>query len=695
MALKGGTSKGYGHSNSSGNRGRAYGILLLLAFGAAVLGVMLLHKLRERRVFDLLLRDKDRELLSLQYLLQKQRITTKEAKRKMEEMKAKIFSLRTQKTQLNNRIGDMQSVTTSLKQEHMALESALEKLQNENRVLRVKDVSSDRENPEMIALRELLKQKESEIQEMKLRLEKPTQIWSVSADDPSKPPVNLATTGTTVEENENEVSMSKEENVTAEYQQLQESMNVKDGQNSTDRNGAENGTAVEGGNKTVISREELLKILDDNPVGENTTQRGASMLDSTQRGDNGENNADEHQGEGQIEGGGESVKPKVSQEDGDPKVRDQSNGNQVKKDENSHDGEHLKVGDGEVIKDDHGAIRDGELQKPKNPQDSDGQEHNVISKGEMKLEVKPDVSQIGATSRARSRSRSKKGQRRRRMISKKRELEKSGNSKEALRDGHDQENAVIREEQGGGHSEMPDEPKNEVLGITTNTENQEALEGGEGADSNTRRVEIGLIGKDGMGISSESELLKPHDPQHHEDAESNDTADGIGKEQETSQLKPQESEDGEEGLTMDSIKSEAGQLADDAIEQKLDVGRPQEDQEESTDTSNEIGKEQETSQLKPRESEDGREGLTIEQKLDVGRLQEDQEASAVKKLEDRGATGKDADRNEEAENMEVDSAGEQTEKNAETEDDNPSVLDLELDDIEEHGHENTTEEEEF
>lgn len=44
--------------------------MLLLAFGAALLGVMVLHKLRERRIFNLVVKEKDRDLVSLQLLLQ-------------------------------------------------------------------------------------------------------------------------------------------------------------------------------------------------------------------------------------------------------------------------------------------------------------------------------------------------------------------------------------------------------------------------------------------------------------------------------------------------------------------------------------------------------------------------------------------------------------------------------------------------
>jgi hypothetical protein len=62
----GGAHKG----NGNGNRGRPYGLMLLLAFGAALLGVMVLHKFRERRIFNLLVKEKDRELMSLQLILQ-------------------------------------------------------------------------------------------------------------------------------------------------------------------------------------------------------------------------------------------------------------------------------------------------------------------------------------------------------------------------------------------------------------------------------------------------------------------------------------------------------------------------------------------------------------------------------------------------------------------------------------------------
>lgn len=64
VGIKGNTGGG------GSGRGRSYGLMLILAFGAAVLGVMVIHKLRDRRIFNLLVKEKDRQLISLQLLLQ-------------------------------------------------------------------------------------------------------------------------------------------------------------------------------------------------------------------------------------------------------------------------------------------------------------------------------------------------------------------------------------------------------------------------------------------------------------------------------------------------------------------------------------------------------------------------------------------------------------------------------------------------
>ncbi|OMO96396.1 putative micronuclear linker histone polyprotein [Corchorus capsularis] len=215
-----------GNGNGGSNRGRPYGVMLLLAFGAALLGVMVLHKLRERRIFNLLVEEKNRQLISLQLLLQKEREYTKEMKKKAEEAKAKIYSLRNQKMELERRVLEMQSTIDSLRDEEKTMESALEEKISEIKLLRDKDLDSGNENPQVVALTATLKQKEAEIDDLKLRLESPVRVWSVSSDDPSNPPLNTTVAGS-MEQKEN-IKFSQEEGG-----RVQESTLYKDGANPT------------------------------------------------------------------------------------------------------------------------------------------------------------------------------------------------------------------------------------------------------------------------------------------------------------------------------------------------------------------------------------------------------------------------------------------------------------------------------
>ncbi|GAV68847.1 hypothetical protein CFOL_v3_12350 [Cephalotus follicularis] len=228
MAI-GGSYKG----NNSGNRGRPYGLMLLLAFGAALLGVMMLHKLRERRIFNLLLKDKDNDLVSLHLLLQKEREHTKEMRKKSDEMKEMIYSLRTQKMELDSRLLEKQSTIESLKDEQRAMESALKERQNEIDMLRENAGDFGKENPQVISLSESLKQKEADINDLKPHLEYPDKVWSASTDDPSNTLVNL--TLTTEQKEKTEISKSEKE-----ADQFHQATNYRDNENTTRDEGSHN-----------------------------------------------------------------------------------------------------------------------------------------------------------------------------------------------------------------------------------------------------------------------------------------------------------------------------------------------------------------------------------------------------------------------------------------------------------------------
>ncbi|GFS41063.1 hypothetical protein Acr_00g0072010 [Actinidia rufa] len=101
-------------------------------------------------------------------------------------MKAKLYSLRIKKTELDNRILELQSTISTLKDEQRTIESALEEKQTEIKSLREKEIETNNENPQVVALTEILKQKEGEIEDLKHRLEYPVKVWSVGTDDPVK-----------------------------------------------------------------------------------------------------------------------------------------------------------------------------------------------------------------------------------------------------------------------------------------------------------------------------------------------------------------------------------------------------------------------------------------------------------------------------------------------------------------------------
>ncbi|TYH33700.1 hypothetical protein ES332_D13G076900v1 [Gossypium tomentosum] len=169
------SQKGNGNGQQ---RPRPCGLVLLLAFGVAMLAIMALHKLRERRISNLL-QENSHHLISLQLLLQKQTEYTKQLKGKAEETKAKMNSLRKQKMELDHRLLEMLSTIDSLKDEQKTMESELVDKQNQIKLLR----HSGNQNPQLPALIATLKQKEDEIQDLKHRLNS-----SLTTHHPANPP---------------------------------------------------------------------------------------------------------------------------------------------------------------------------------------------------------------------------------------------------------------------------------------------------------------------------------------------------------------------------------------------------------------------------------------------------------------------------------------------------------------------------
>lgn len=93
--------------------------------------------------------------------------------------------------ELARTVGEMQSTLDSLKDEQKLMESAFEEQQNELRLLQEKGSNVGKGGLEIVALRDNLKYKEEEIEDLKHRLEKPvpeivTANGTVAAQDESK-----------------------------------------------------------------------------------------------------------------------------------------------------------------------------------------------------------------------------------------------------------------------------------------------------------------------------------------------------------------------------------------------------------------------------------------------------------------------------------------------------------------------------
>ncbi|CAI9275536.1 unnamed protein product [Lactuca saligna] len=158
--LSGGAGGGGGGGWKNNKKKMAILAVLLLV---GVMGLMVVQKVRDRRMFNLVIKDKDRQILSLHLLLQKERQYVKEHKKKNQDLNAKLFSLRTQKTELDNKMMEMRSMIGSLRDEQRALELTIDEKQNE------------------------IKHKESKINHLKTTLHSssPPKILSVTSDDPS------------------------------------------------------------------------------------------------------------------------------------------------------------------------------------------------------------------------------------------------------------------------------------------------------------------------------------------------------------------------------------------------------------------------------------------------------------------------------------------------------------------------------
>ncbi|KAG8386895.1 hypothetical protein BUALT_Bualt03G0196400 [Buddleja alternifolia] len=243
-------------------------VIIMLVFGGGILGVMGIHRLKDRRIFDLLIKDKDQQILSLQLLLQKEREQFQEVKMKAEEMKMKIYSLRAQKTELNGRILEMQSTISSLKDEQRTIELAFEEKQNEAKLLRQRYTQVKDQSPQLKALTKTLTHKEAEIEYLKHRLQLTGKVRSESMLNSSILPPNI-----TIQAN-----ITGVETMINQRQDKDGDMHESEGTRETERlmeiqEQRENGTSSE----RTTRKEQFEKQENPDENGRNDSQNGESF----------------------------------------------------------------------------------------------------------------------------------------------------------------------------------------------------------------------------------------------------------------------------------------------------------------------------------------------------------------------------------------------------------------------------------
>lgn len=176
-------------------------------------------------------------------------------------MKTKVHTLRAQKKGLDSKIVEMQSTISSLREEQRTIELALEENQNAIKQMRERYTEASNDNPQVIALSEMLRQKESEVEDLKSRLKPPVKVWSVSMDDPSSANINLQTDASVTGRGDTK-AIEEKETTTG----LEESTNHEAGENSTE--------LADGGSEPAEIRNGQHKT-----EGEDTRKAGGETID--------------------------------------------------------------------------------------------------------------------------------------------------------------------------------------------------------------------------------------------------------------------------------------------------------------------------------------------------------------------------------------------------------------------------------
>lgn len=136
----------------------------------ALLAFQGFHKIRDERLSNDIISEKNAEIERLQEQLQKERVTLDDVHGKLEELHKYTDMFRSEKVKLTNQVNELEIVKNAFEERQIRLQSILQNKEDQINQLKNQEREFSENKAKIQALTELLDKKENEIKEIKAHL---------------------------------------------------------------------------------------------------------------------------------------------------------------------------------------------------------------------------------------------------------------------------------------------------------------------------------------------------------------------------------------------------------------------------------------------------------------------------------------------------------------------------------------------
>lgn len=136
----------------------------------ALLAFQGFHKIRDERLSNDIISEKNSEIERLQEQLQKERVTLDDVQEKLKELHKYTDMLRSEKVKLTNQLNELEIVKNAKEERHIRLQSLLQNQEDQINQLKNQEREFSENKSKIQDLTELLGKKENEIKEIKAHL---------------------------------------------------------------------------------------------------------------------------------------------------------------------------------------------------------------------------------------------------------------------------------------------------------------------------------------------------------------------------------------------------------------------------------------------------------------------------------------------------------------------------------------------